>query len=415
MKAHSALTIAMIGTRGVPASYGGFETAVEEIGARLVQRGHRVIVYCRGFEAPRHVSHRGMELVHLGAVRSRSLETLSHTAASVAHLATHGGADVAFVFNAANAPFVPFLHLRGIPVAVHVDGLEWQRSKWGGGGRRYYRAAESASVRFADALIADAAGIADYYRHEFDVQTELLAYGAPIQRHPGHDRLAELDLAPGGYHLAVARLEPENNVHTIVAGYSASSASLPLVVIGTAPYGEEYIAKLEQAAAADRRIRLLGGLWDQAQLDQLYAGAATYVHGHSVGGTNPSLLRAMGAAAPTIAFDVVFNREVLGPAGLFFADPQGLARIIEAAEADRDMSRARGLAHRDRAETTYNWDDVAAGYSALAARLAAGYRYSPRRGRRNRSSAWAATAPHDAPGTPALAAEETAVTEAPIV
>ncbi|HEY4268073.1 MAG TPA: DUF1972 domain-containing protein [Galbitalea sp.] len=415
MKAHSALTIAMIGTRGVPASYGGFETAVEEIGARLVKRGHRVIVYCRGFDKPRHVSHRGMELVHLGAVRSRSLETLSHTAASVAHLATHGGADVAFVFNAANAPFVPLLHLRGIPVAVHVDGLEWQRSKWGGGGRRYYRGAESASVRFADALIADAAGIADYYRHEFDVQTELLAYGAPIQLAPGYDRLAELDLVPGGYHLAVARLEPENNVHTIVDGYSASAAKLPLIVVGTAPYGEEYISRLERAAATDPRIRMLGGLWDQAQLDQLYANAASYLHGHSVGGTNPSLLRAMGAATPTIAFDVVFNREVLGSAGQFFADPGALAGIIESAEADPESSEARGLALRERAATTYNWDDVAAGYSSLAARLAGGYRYSPRRGRRNRASAWAATASSDVGAVTVSTATTDVVTEAPIV
>jgi hypothetical protein len=160
---------------------------------------------------------------------------------------------------------------------------------------------------------------------------------------------------------------------------------------------------------------MLGGLWDQEQLDQLYAGAATYLHGHSVGGTNPSLLRAMGAGTPTIAFDVVFNREVLGPAGQFFADPPALARIIEAAEADSETSKARGHALRDRAATTYNWDDVAAGYSALAARLAAGFRYSPRRGRRNRSSAWAATPSVESPAVSGQTTSATAVTEAPLV
>ncbi len=276
------------------------------------------------------------------------------------------------MFNAANAPFVPALRARRVPVAVHVDGLEWQRAKWGRGGRGYYRWAEAFSVRWADALIADAQGIADYYRDEFGATTELLAYGAPIQSEPRAHRLPELGLAAGGYHLVVARFEPENHVAEIVAGYHRSAARLPLVVVGSAPYGDHYTALVREHAADDPRVRMVGGVWDQELLDQLYAGCATYLHGHSVGGTNPSLLRAMGAGAAVIAFDVVFNREVIGQDGLFFATPDDLPAALLRSESSPEARAAGGERLRTRAATRYQWEEVADGYEALIKRLAAG-------------------------------------------
>ncbi|WP_199589225.1 DUF1972 domain-containing protein [Blastococcus sp. TF02A-26] len=369
------MSIAMVGTRGVPARYGGFETAVEEIGRRLADAGHRVVVYCRtvpGVTETRPRRHLGMELVHLPAARKRSLETLSHTALSVAHLVAHR-TDAAFVFNAANAPLLPVLRAARIPVATHVDGLEWRRAKWGGAGRRYYRAAESLAVRWSDALVADAQGIADYYRDAFDAPTTLLTYGAPVIE-PGSDKLAELGLERGGYHLVVARFEPENHVDLIVDGYTRSDAAKPLVVVGSAPYADEYTRRVH--ALADDRVRFLGGVWDQDLLDQLYAHCATYLHGHSVGGTNPSLLRAIGAGAAVTAFDVSFNREVIADAGRFFRTPEDVAREIAAVEADPVGTRRAGRRSRELA-LRYDWDAVAAGYEELAATLAA--RRFPRR------------------------------------
>jgi glycosyltransferase involved in cell wall biosynthesis len=362
------MRIAMLGTRGVPARYGGFETAVEEVGRRLADRGHRVVVYCRtpAGAADRPRRHLGMELVHLPAARKRSLETLSHSAVSVGHLLGHR-TDAAFVFNAANAPLLPLLRAARIPVATHVDGLEWKRAKWGPVGQRYYRIAESMAVRWSDALIADAVGIADYYRHEFGAPTTLLTYGAPLIE-PGSDRLAELGLEPGEYHLAVARFEPENHVDVIVEGYARSRSTRPLVVVGSAPYSDAYTARVH--AAADDRVRFLGGVWDQAQLDQLYANAYTYLHGHSVGGTNPSLLRAIGAGTAVLAYDVDFNREVVHDAGRFFVSPADVAALLDAAEADPRRIRAAGRRARELARG-YDWDDVAAGYEKLAAALLA--------------------------------------------
>jgi glycosyltransferase involved in cell wall biosynthesis len=363
------MSIAMVGTRGVPARYGGFETAVEEVGKRLAAAGHRVVVYCRTArddDAARPASYLGMELVHLPAARKRALETLSHSALSVGHLLAHR-TDTAFVFNAANAPLLPVIRAARIPVATHVDGLEWQRAKWGGAGRRYYRGAEALAVRWSDALIADAVGIADYYRREFDAPTTLLTYGAPLIA-PGSDRLAELDLEPGGYHLVVARFEPENHVDVIVDGYRRSGATKPLVVVGSAPYSDEYTGRVR--ALADERVRFLGGVWDQEQLDQLYGNCFTYLHGHSVGGTNPSLLRALGAGAAVLAFDVDFNREVTAEAGRYWTGAEDVARLIEAAEADPSDVTTSGARARELA-VRYDWDDVAAGYEQLARRLVA--------------------------------------------
>jgi glycosyltransferase involved in cell wall biosynthesis len=367
------LRIAMIGTRGVPAAYGGFETAVEEIGQRLVERGHEVTVYCRYVDGPRSQTHRGMKLVYLPALRLKAAETLSHTAFSVLHAAVTTKHDMAFVFNAANAPFVPILRARGIPTAVHVDGLEWMRDKWSGAGRRYYLRAEKLAVKWADALIADAKGIADYYSRKFDVDTELLTYGAPILRGVGTERLGELGLEAGKFHLVVARFEPENHVDVIVKGYSQSAAEYPLVVVGSAPYSAAYTGSIEAMASRDPRVRLLGGLWDQEQLDQLYANALTYGHGHSVGGTNPSLLRAMGGGTPVLAYDVEFNRDVLGDQGMYFSSPDSFQEGIDHAEHHPSQLHGLGQRLQRRAELAYNWDDVAEGYEDLARRLSRGH------------------------------------------
>lgn len=364
--------ISLIGTRGVPARYGGFETCVEEVGRRLVEMGEHVTVYCRvpnGDTDERPSEYLGMRLVHLPAMRRKTLETLSHTALSVGHAVVHR-CDVAFVFNAANAPLLPLLRLAKVPVVTHVDGLEWKRAKWSGAGQRYYQRAEALAVRWSDALIADATGISDYYLERFGVDTDYIPYGAPKLADVGTNRLAELRVSPAGYHLVVARMEPENHVHLAVEGYRRSAAQHPLLVVGSAPYAQEYTDRVHSLAGDDPRIRFLGGVWDQELLDQLYAGALTYIHGHSVGGTNPSLLRAMGAGTATSAYDVNFNREVLGEPGRYFRDAAELSALCDAAEADETATLARGKALLGTLDR-YDWDVVARDYRALAARVLA--------------------------------------------
>lgn len=384
--------VVLLGTRGVPARYGGFETAMEEVGRRLVEAGHDVTVYCRtgnsGEADP--AEYAGMRLVHLPALRHRALETPTHTLLSAAHiLLTRRRFDAAVLCNAANAFALPLLRLSRIPVAVHVDGLEWRRTKWGMVGRQFYRISEALSVRWADALIADAYGIEQYYKDEFGALTEGIAYGAPDLSAVGEDKLASLGLEKDGFHLIVARFEPENHVDLMVEGYLRSRASRPLVVVGSTPYPGEHSAKIEKLAASSDKVRLLGGVWDQDLLDQLYKGAFTYLHGHSVGGTNPSLLRALGAGTFTIAFNVVFNREVAGPHGVYCSSPGEVAEAIDDAEADPVQTSAHGRALLARVLTRYTWNQVADAHGALCERLAQGEsRRGLYTGRRSKQSPW---------------------------
>jgi glycosyltransferase involved in cell wall biosynthesis len=361
--------IAMLGTRGVPARYGGFETAVEEVGRRLVARGHQVVVYCRNPGQSLRV-HEGMRLVNLPAVRRRSLETLSHTGLATLHVVLRTRPDVALLFNAANAPFIPVLRVGGVPTAVHVDGLEWKRAKWHGPGARYYRAAEGWSSRWADAVVADARGIADHLLAAHGRESVFIPYGATVIDPPA-DRLGELGLQPDGYHLVVARFEPENHLDVLVDGRLRSAAARPLVVVGGAPYAESYESRVRALAAGDPRVRFVGPVWDQDLLDQLYAHATSYLHGHSVGGTNPSLLRAMGAGTSVTAWDVVFNREVTGGLGRFVANADDVAAALVADEEDPAGTKERAEALREHARVAYRWDDVAAAYERLCTELAA--------------------------------------------
>lgn len=364
------MKIAMLGTRGVPARYGGFETAVEEIGRRLADWDHEVVVYCRN-PAQSLRTHLGMELVNLPTIRTKTLDTFGHTALSVAHSVARDRPDVVFLFNAANAPFIPVLRAARIPVAIHVDGLEWKRAKWGRHASAYYRWAEERSTRWAQAVIADSQGIVEYLLASHGIVAEYIPYGAPtVVARP--DLLTELAVRPGEYHLTVARFEPENHVAEIVSGYVSSACRLPLVVVGDAAYGDRYRRAVLSAAGGDPRVRFLGSIWDQQLLDALYSGAASYLHGHSVGGTNPSLLRAMGAGSPVIAYDVQFNREVARNNGHYFCDPAALGRLCEQVEADPAGTQARGWAGCADISDRYQWDEVAATYEKLAHQLFTG-------------------------------------------
>jgi glycosyltransferase involved in cell wall biosynthesis len=365
------MKVALMGTRGVPARYGGFETAVEEIGAGLVELGHEVTVYCRDTtsSAP---THRGMKRVVLPALRRRSLETFSHSGLSTLHALRHRP-DVALVFNAANAPWVAALRAGGIPVGLHVDGHDGRRAKWKGAGQRYYSLATRLGIRIATVTTVDSVAIKSEMDALYGVDTTFIAYGASATTSSDDEiarALGELGLKPGGYHLLVARFEPENQVRELIDGYTASAARLPLVVVGFAGYPGPYATAVDVAAARDDRVRLLGAVWEQHRLDALYAGAASYLHGHSVGGTNPSLLRAMAHGTAVIAYDCPYNRETTGDAALWFDEPSRVGALLESVEARPDDAADVADRARKRVDDQYRWDDVVARYDDLIRRLA---------------------------------------------
>ena len=366
------MKVALLGTRGVPAQYGGFETAVEEIGARLAERGYNVTVYCRN-PGQTLMSYRGMRLVNVPAIKHRMTETLSHTALSTAHAIIKDKPDVVLMLNAGNAPMLKPLALAGIPAAIHLDGLESRREKWRGMGARYYRWAERAAVKSGDVVIADAQAIADHAQRQYGRSCTVIPYGAEVIE-PGADRLTKLGVTEGKYHLIVARLEPENHVLDAVHAYRQSAEVLPLIVVGSAPYAQWYIDKIKAAAAGDPRIRLVGSIYDAELLDQLYGHARTYIHGHSVGGTNPSLLRAMGAGAPVLAFDVEFNREVTAGQAFFWADATALTELLDEISTGAFDARLRELGALGQARIAehYQWDAVTDRYEDVIRTLARG-------------------------------------------
>lgn len=359
------LRVAMIGGRGVPANYSGFDTLIEELSARLVARhGMDVAVYCRRhYYEVRPEQHRGVRCVYLRAVRGKGIESIWHTSRSVLH-ALFRRYDVAFVVDPANAAFAWPLRLFGTPTVFHTDGLGWMRSKWSGPARRYYEWVEGFCARTASALVTDARAMQSYYASKWKRSSTFLAYGSESTGGVSTEGLARFSLSPRDYYLVVARLEPENNTETIVREYLASGLARPLVVVGDARYRTAYHERL--FALANDRVRFVGGVYEPAVLDGLYANCRAYVHGHEVGGTNPGLLRAMAQGAPVLAVDCVFNREVAADGGRWFGKQSGDgATLFRAVDGDDALLARLGSLAKARADSAYRWDEVADGYAAL--------------------------------------------------
>jgi glycosyltransferase involved in cell wall biosynthesis len=309
-----------------------------------------------------------MRLVNLPAPRRRAIETLGHTFISAVH-ASRLGLDCVVLFNAANAPLLPLLRM---PVAVHLDGLEWKRGKWAGRGQQYLRWAERRAVLHADRVVADARAIQKYVSDTYGAGSEFIPYGALLLGEDTDSSNLPAGLKPRQYHLVVARFEPENSVEMILRAYLASDAKLPLLLVGDAPYESSYRTTCIGLASSSADVLNVGAVWDQAVLDACYAHCLTYLHGHTVGGTNPSLLRAMGAGACVVARDVVFNREVAGPDARFFSSDAELGRHIVELEAAPLVAAGEGGRLRKRAASAYRWDAVAQSYEQLCADLCSG-------------------------------------------
>ena len=365
----STLRIAILGTRGVPARYGGFETFAEELGARLVARGHRVTVYCRvGNARNSPARHRGMRLIHLPAIRHKAMETLSHTFLSALHAAALSY-DIVYVCNSANAPICYIPWLRRQTTILNVDGLEWQRAKWGRLARRYYQWAAALAARMPIEVVTDADVIQGYYRSRFKRETRCFSYGTDLyDRGYREDLVRSFGLQPDRYLLYVSRLEPENNALLTVQGYRRVQSDVPLVIVGDAPYAREYIARVK--SAADERVRFLGYQFGHAY-HALQANALAYVQATEVGGTHPALVEAMGHRNAVLAHDVPEHREVVGDAGVYFGyrDEGDLARVMSRVLSDPGLvSSLRDRAER-RVRQHYTWDAVSDEYERYFAEL----------------------------------------------
>ena len=362
--------ILMLGSRGIPANYSGYETMIEALAPRLAERGWRVTVYCRSHYVDRRLrSHRGVELVILPTLRTKYGDTPVHTLLSCLHATLFArGARAALVVNGANAIFLPLLWPRRIRTALHVDGIEKRRAKWGWPGRLVYAASERLACLLPGVTVTDADVIAAHYRARYRRESTMIRYGVEPEPLPGHPVLDELSLEPRGYFLYVSRFEPENNPHRVVAAYTRVGGDVPLVMVGDAPYASDFIAATKRAA--DPRVRFPGTVFGEGYRGLLSSALAT-VHATEVGGTHPALVEAMGYGNCVLVNDEPANRETAGDAGVYFKveDEASLVAAFEFARADPPGARDHGRRAARRAAEEYNWDRVADEYEGLFRRL----------------------------------------------
>jgi glycosyltransferase involved in cell wall biosynthesis len=358
-----AAGIAVLGTRGIPASYGGFETFAEQLALRFVDRGIPVTVYCRSHFATAGTSWRGIRLVTLPTIRSKYLDTVVHTVLSAIHLVVTSGPRDVLLCNAANAPVVPFLRLAGRRVVLNVDGLEWRRGKWGVLGRSWYRLGEWLSVRAASVLVTDAEEVRTYYRVRHETDSVMVPYGAQQLPRGSVALPAAVPVAPDSYALYVSRWERENNPLLVAVAHGSSTTPLGLVMLGQAAYDDGLEGEVRAAARPD--AQLPGALFGEGYRG-LIANAACYVHATEVGGTHPALIEAMGAGNLCLVLDTPENREVAGDVAWYFADAPELTKLLErVAELERDELDAVRERTRAAAGRRYSWDAVSDSYERL--------------------------------------------------
>jgi glycosyltransferase involved in cell wall biosynthesis len=361
--------VAILGTRGIPASYSGFETAVEQITSRLTARGHAVTVYCRPHVVDRNIrTWKGATLVHLPTVRNKYLDTFVHTLLSSVHAARGPRPDVALFFIAGNSPLCLITRGAGIPTVINVDGLDSDRRKWNRFAKAYLRAAERLSPRMAHRAITDSYAVAHIYEQRYGRHIGVVPYGAEVPESVRSDVLGRLGVEPRRYVLFVGRLEPENNPHLLVEAWarvpSSVTRGMKLVVVGGAPYASEYIERVRRAA--DPRVIFPGYVFGHGYW-QLQRNAYLFCAPTEVGGTHPVILEALAAGNCVLVNDYRPNAETVGDAGVYFSGSDGvpdlarqLGRLLDSPDVVRAY-RARAL---ERA-AGYCWDGVASAYEQL--------------------------------------------------
>ena len=354
-------SIAIIGTRGYPSYYGGFETAVRKIAPYLAEQGWKTSVYGRrrAIRESDPATDPRVESVLTAGLEAKSISTLSYGLTASLH-AFWRKPDVALVMNVANGYYLPLLKLRGIRTIVNVDGIEWDRAKWGRLAKLVFRGGARFTGWFADELVFDAREIERRWNSEFHRQGVFIPYGGDV--------VDELPVEPGlshrGYVLVVARFVPENTIPEFLDAAPRIAESLPVVIVGSSGYGGELDERVAALASENENITWMGHISDDRRLLALWQHAAVYFHGHSVGGTNPTLVQAMANATPVVARDTVYNREVLGAGGYFCApQAEAISEAVLSLAGDEEAMGSASAANYRRSRESYTWEKVCEAYA----------------------------------------------------
>ena len=364
------MKLAILGSRGYPYVYSGYETFVADLSVRLVAKGHEVTVYChRAFFTSKPSELNGVRLVYIPAIEKKILSQFSHSLLSTVHALTKRF-DVVLYVNSANGPFGLLTKIAGMRTAINVDGLEWLRPKWKGMGGRYFRFASWLSTRLFDGIITDSTEMAHIYKREFNAESVVIEYGSNPSFGSSPELIRQFGVEKSGYYLIVGRLIPDNNVKLMVDGFVRSRTQKKLIVLGDVPYRDTYADSVR--SVSDPRVIFPGYVRDHNVLTELYCNCFAYMHGHEFGGTNPSLLKALANGCAVLALDTVFSREVLSGEkhGRYFTkDPSTLIKSLELLESSPDLVDQLRRSARSRIEERYTWERITNEYEKFLSSL----------------------------------------------
>jgi glycosyltransferase involved in cell wall biosynthesis len=364
------LRIGMLGLYGMPMAklhFTGFETGFGEIAPRLVEAGHEIVIYCRRGSYPpemRLPTYKGVRLIYVPSPGGKNFSGLIATFFAVVHALAVGRYDVVFFVNVGMGHHAAICRLFGRKVVMNVNGLDWTRAKWGAVAKWYFFSAARSAVRFCTELVTDAEAMRVFYLERFGKPTTMIAYGASVETSTRPELIATFGVEPQQYYLIASRLIPENHADLIARAFLQSGSTRKLLIAGGANYDSPFHREL-RSLAGDRVI-LAGHIDDQEVIKELHCNCFVYLHGHSVGGTNPSLLKAMGYGNCILALDTVFNREVLEEGGIFFPrDEAALASEIRALEADPQRVAELRRMGPERIRKNYTWEKITRQYDEL--------------------------------------------------
>jgi glycosyltransferase involved in cell wall biosynthesis len=357
------LKIAILGTRGIPNYYGGFEQFAEYLAKGLVERGFEVSVYNSHNHPFQEKTWNGVEIIHCYDPEDK-IGTAGQFIYDLNCIKDSRKRDFDIILQlgyTSSSVWNRLLPRKRTIITTNMDGLEWKRSKYSKPVQQFLKKAESLAIKFSDHLVADSKGIREYLKEKYGKEAIYIPYGAHVFEHTEECVLKQYKLEPHQYNMLVARLEPENSVEIILRGVQLSSPDMPFLVIGnhTAKYGEY----LKEKFSNDKRIQFLGGIYDINVLNNLRYFSNLYFHGHTVGGTNPSLLEAMGSNALIVAHDNLFNKSILGKDGFYFKTAEQVQSFINITDKTHPMHKERLENNIRKIREIYSWDNIVDQYA----------------------------------------------------
>ncbi len=363
-----SIKIAIMGIRGIPACYGGFETLAEELSIRLVNKGHNVTVYGRSNIIDyKDKYYRGVRIVILPTISHKYLDTVVHTFLCVMHSLFHRY-DIILICNAANSIFSLIPRIFGRKVIVNVDGLERKRKKWNFLGKIWYLFGELFSVLFPNKIVTDAKVIQEYYKKRYHKNSVFIPYGAYVAKVPTIETLKKFNIEPDEYFLYVSRLEPENNAHIVIKAFEQVKTDKKLVIVGDAPYAKKYIESLKKTS--DPRVIFAGYVYGDGY-KELQSNAYCYIHATEVGGTHPALIEAMGFGNCVIVNGTPENIEVTGDCGIIYEKNSiyDLCEKLNYVNSNSAIVKEYGMRAIKRVKKNYSWDYICGAYEKLFFKL----------------------------------------------